>query len=72
MSDHPVSIVTGAGSGIGAACARMLAARGHAVVLVGRTESKLDAVRADGSGGAHSFELAKSLLEDALQALSIR
>ncbi|MBI1302877.1 MAG: SDR family NAD(P)-dependent oxidoreductase [Phycisphaera sp.] len=46
MSNHPVSIVTGAGSGIGAACARMLAARGHAVVLVGRTESKLDAVRA--------------------------
>ncbi|MEY3143902.1 MAG: hypothetical protein RLY21_2395 [Planctomycetota bacterium] len=46
MSDHPVSIVTGAGSGIGAACARLLAARGHAVVLVGRTESKLDAVRA--------------------------
>jgi NAD(P)-dependent dehydrogenase (short-subunit alcohol dehydrogenase family) len=46
MSDHPVSIVTGAGSGIGAACARMLAARGHAVVLVGRTQEKLDGVRA--------------------------
>ena len=46
MNDHPVSIVTGAGSGIGAACARMLASRGHAVVLVGRTESKLDTVRA--------------------------
>ena len=46
MSDHPISIVTGAGSGIGAACARMLAARGHAVVLVGRTQEKLDAVRA--------------------------
>ena len=47
MTDQPVSIVTGAGSGIGAACARMLAARGHCVVLVGRTESKLDAVRAE-------------------------
>jgi len=45
-SDTPVSIVTGAGSGIGAACARLLAARGHAVVLVGRGFDRLEAVRA--------------------------
>jgi len=32
----------------------------------------LAAVHADGSGGAHNFELAKSLLEDALRALSSR
>ncbi len=43
---QPVSIVTGAGSGIGAACARLLAARGHAVVLVGRTIETLESVRA--------------------------
>jgi len=42
----PVSIVTGAGSGIGAATARMLAARGHAVVLVGRRVGPLEEVRA--------------------------
>lgn len=44
--NHPVSIITGAGSGIGAACARMLAARGHSIVLVGRRAHALHAVRA--------------------------
>jgi len=52
--NHPVSIITGAGSGIGRATARMLAERGHHVVLVGRTEQKLaeaaDEVRAVGPG----------------------
>lgn len=46
----PVTVVTGAGSGIGRAVAEMLAERNHRLVLVGRTESKLldtlDAVRA--------------------------
>ncbi len=50
----PVSIITGAGSGIGRATARMLAEHGHHVVLVGRTEHKLadvsDDVRVIGSG----------------------
>jgi NAD(P)-dependent dehydrogenase (short-subunit alcohol dehydrogenase family) len=51
---HPVSIVTGAGSGIGRSIARMLAEKGHHVVLVGRTEQKLaeasDELRAIGPG----------------------
>lgn len=36
------AIITGAGSGIGSHAAELLAAEGYAVVLVGRTESKLD------------------------------
>ncbi len=43
--DKPVAIVTGAGSGIGAAVAHQLAERGMLVVLVGRHESKLANVR---------------------------
>src|SRR5947209_4735087 len=50
--DEPVVIVTGAGSGIGAATARLLASRGMAVALVGRREHLLsevaDEIRAAG------------------------
>jgi len=38
-------LVTGGGSGIGAATARLMAGRGGRVALVGRTASKLEAVR---------------------------
>jgi NAD(P)-dependent dehydrogenase (short-subunit alcohol dehydrogenase family) len=43
-TDKPVAIVTGAGSGIGAATARLLAERGMIVVLAGRREEKLTGV----------------------------
>jgi meso-butanediol dehydrogenase / (S,S)-butanediol dehydrogenase / diacetyl reductase len=39
-------IVTGAGTGVGAATARLFAERGHAVVLVGRRKGPLDEVAA--------------------------
>lgn len=49
-----VAIVTGAGSGVGAATCRLLAAAGMQVVLVGRSEDKLaqikSALREDGIG----------------------
>lgn len=50
MSERRVAIVTGAGSGIGRETARMLAARGFALALVGRTASKLEALRAELAG----------------------
>ncbi|MXZ53268.1 MAG: SDR family oxidoreductase [Acidimicrobiaceae bacterium] len=40
-TDTPVAIVTGGGSGIGAACAAALSARGARCVLVGRREDRL-------------------------------
>lgn len=48
-----VAIVTGAGQGSGRGCALALAAEGAAVVLVGRTRSKLETVSAEitGAGG---------------------
>ncbi|MBC5785305.1 SDR family oxidoreductase [Ramlibacter sp. USB13] len=42
-----VVIVTGAGSGIGEACARRFSSEGAAVVLAGRTRAKLERVAAD-------------------------
>ncbi len=52
-TDKPVAIVTGAGSGIGAATASLLAERGMIVVLVGRREAKLASVaqRIEAAGG---------------------
>ncbi|WP_300378137.1 SDR family NAD(P)-dependent oxidoreductase [Henriciella sp.] len=47
MTDQKTVIVTGAGSGIGAATARRFSADGWNIVLNGRTRSKLDKVAAD-------------------------
>lgn len=50
-------IVTGGGTGIGSACARMLADEGAAVTICGRTESKLvdvvEAIRSAGGTAQH-------------------
>lgn len=48
-----VVVVTGAGSGIGEATAQRFASEGAAVVLVGRTEEKLQATLKSLEGGDH-------------------
>jgi len=47
VQQRPVALVTGAGSGIGAATASRLVATGHDVVAVGRRPEPLEALRAD-------------------------
>ncbi|WP_262390074.1 SDR family NAD(P)-dependent oxidoreductase, partial [Burkholderia arboris] len=42
--------ITGAGTGIGAACARRFARRGDRVVLIGRRQAPLDALAAETGG----------------------
>ena len=50
-SSPPVSVVTGAGSGIGRACVLALARAGHAVVLAGRRAEALQQVIEEAGGG---------------------
>ena len=53
-----VALVTGAGSGIGRACALALLREGWQVVLVGRREAALQAVKAEaGTAGAQALAL---------------
>lgn len=64
-------IVTGGGTGIGAACARRLAADGDAVTICGRTEARLvavaDEVRAE--GGTIQHVVADVTSDDAVAAM---
>ena len=52
--DRPtISLVTGAGRGLGVEVARQLAERGHQVIVTGREESRLAEVVAGLSGEGH-------------------
>lgn len=47
MTDRPVALITGGGSGIGAATARRLLAKGNRVSVTGRSEERLRRFAAD-------------------------
>jgi len=60
--DDRVAIVTGAGSGVGEAAARLLAERGLTVWLVGRRRERLDAVASEiGAAGGRAVALPADL-----------
>ncbi len=68
------AIVTGGGTGIGAACAQRLAADGAAVLVCGRTEATLQAAcerisKVAGHGGSVRFAVADVTVEDDVQRL---
>ncbi len=60
---RPVTLITGASSGIGAELARVFAAHGHELVLVARRERELDALADEiaAAGGARPTVLALDL-----------
>ena len=69
MSEGPVAIVTGAGSGVGAATAIALAREGWRVALVGRRTEPLMAVAAQASIAVeHPAHLARLVPESAADA----
>lgn len=67
-----VVIVTGAGSGIGAATAARFAAEGAHVVITGRRESALEKVAAGLPAGASTVEVADSSDFDAVSGVVAR
>ncbi len=64
-----VAIVTGGGTGIGAAAAKLLAANGLDVVLVGRRPEPLEAVRAE--LGGHALAIAADVGDPAAPTLIV-
>lgn len=59
-----VAIVTGAGSGVGQAVSRLLAADGVAIVAVGRSVAPLEALRDELAGKAEVAVVAADVTED--------
>jgi len=68
IMDRGIAVVTGAGSGIGAATARTLAAEGYEVVCAGRRLDRLEAVAAGIGGRAVRCDVTDQASVDALLA----
>ncbi len=66
-NEKRVAIVTGASRGIGAACAKALAAQGRHVVCVARNEEKLNQVKAEIEAAGGSAETATCDIGDQAQ-----
>lgn len=62
------ALVTGGGRGIGAACARELAAAGAKVVIAGRTASQNDAIAKEVGGEGYVLDLLDRVATDAFIA----
>lgn len=69
-----VALITGGGSGIGAATARLIAAEGGAVVVLGRTAATIEATAAtiSAAGGRALAVVADVSLEEAVEAAFAR
>jgi NADP-dependent 3-hydroxy acid dehydrogenase YdfG len=63
MAADPVFLITGAGSGIGAATARRAAEAGHRLVLAGRSMDKLEALAAELGGPDRAIAVAADVRE---------
>jgi NADP-dependent 3-hydroxy acid dehydrogenase YdfG len=72
--DHPIAVITGASSGIGAATAEALAGEGWRVVLVARRAQKLEEVAAgiSASGGQAMVEALDAADGEAVLAMAER
>ncbi len=67
-TDNPTALVTGASSGIGAACARALAGDGASVIVTGRNPAALEGLAAEIGGRAVAADLRERDQIDALFA----
>jgi NAD(P)-dependent dehydrogenase (short-subunit alcohol dehydrogenase family) len=73
MTDKRVTVITGGGTGVGAALAHLLTERGHQVVIAGRRQAPLDAVAAETGatvvvGDVSNEAGAKALIDAAIKA----